>query len=183
MRIVSGAWRGRPIEAPAGLATRPTSERAREAIFSMLVSRIGSFEGLRVLDLFAGSGAMGLEALSRGAAHATFVDHDRAAVAAITASARALGCLNRTDILQGDAAQLARAAAPCHVVFVDAPYGEALTLPAIRRSAAQGWFAPGAMLSVETGKDEALLLDGFDELAARRYGKALVRLLRYQPEA
>ncbi len=74
MRIISGAWRGRTLEAPPGLATRPTADRVREALFSMLVSRLGSFEDLRVADLFAGSGALGFEALSRGAAHATFVE-------------------------------------------------------------------------------------------------------------
>ena len=83
MRIIAGAWRGRPLEAPAGTATRPTSDRAREGLFSMLASRIGSFEGLHVADLFAGTGALGLEALSRGAAHCTFVEKDRAALDAL----------------------------------------------------------------------------------------------------
>ena len=80
MRIIAGEWRGRPLQAPAGQGTRPTADRTRETLFSMLVSRIGSFEGLRVADLYAGSGALGLEALSRGAAHVTFVENDRIAL-------------------------------------------------------------------------------------------------------
>ena len=91
MRVISGRWRGRAIKAPAGEATRPTSDRAREAIFSMLASRLGSFEGLGALDLFAGTGALGIEALSRGAGSACFVDNDAAAVKAIKANLVALG--------------------------------------------------------------------------------------------
>ena len=83
MRIISGRWRGRALKAPAGESTRPTSDRAREAIFSMLTSRLGTFEDLDVLDLFAGTGALGIEALSRGAGTACFIDNDAAAVKAI----------------------------------------------------------------------------------------------------
>src|SRR3954466_14199372 len=91
MRIIAGRWRGRPILAPAGQATRPTSDRTREALFSMLASRLGSFEGLAVADLFAGSGALGLEAPSPGAAHCVFVETDRAAIDAIRRNLAALG--------------------------------------------------------------------------------------------
>ena len=91
MRIIAGEWRGRPIEAPPGLATRPTADRVRETLFSMLASRLGSFEDLRVADLFAGSGALGLEALSRGAATAAFVENDPAAAAVIRRNADKLG--------------------------------------------------------------------------------------------
>src|SRR5690349_4893482 len=90
MRIIAGEWRGRPLEVPADKGTRPTSDRVRETLFSMLASRIGSFEELRVADLFAGSGALGLEALSRGAAHATFVENNAAAAAAIRRNAEKL---------------------------------------------------------------------------------------------
>ena len=86
MRVIAGQWRGRPLVAPAGQGTRPTADRTREALFSMLVSRIGSLEGLRVADLYAGSGALGIEALSRGAAQAVFVENDPAAVRAIRAN-------------------------------------------------------------------------------------------------
>ena len=91
MRIIAGKWRGRPIDGPPGLATRPTADRVREALFSMLASRLGTFEDLRVADLFAGSGALGLEALSRGASHATFVEKDSAAAAVIRRNAAKLG--------------------------------------------------------------------------------------------
>src|SRR3954463_12948610 len=101
MRIIAGRWRGRPLLAPTGQATRPTADRAREALFSMLASRLGSFEGLRVADLFAGSGALGLEALSRGAAHCTFVETDRAALDAIRRNIAALGASG--EVLAGGA--------------------------------------------------------------------------------
>jgi 16S rRNA (guanine966-N2)-methyltransferase len=95
VRVIAGQFRGLPLQAPAGLATRPTADRVRESLFSMLASRIGSFEGLRVADLYAGSGALGFEALSRGAEHATFVDTDRGAAAAIKANADKLGTADR----------------------------------------------------------------------------------------
>src|SRR5216117_1200330 len=91
MRIIAGEWRGRAIEGPPGLATRPTADRVRETLFSMFASRLGTFEDLRVADLFAGSGALGLEALSRGAASATFVENDAAAAAVIRRNAERLG--------------------------------------------------------------------------------------------
>jgi 16S rRNA (guanine966-N2)-methyltransferase len=95
VRIIAGEWRGRPLAAPPGMDTRPTADRVRETLFSMLTSRIGSFEGLRVADLFAGSGALGFEALSRGAATATFVESDPRALAAIRANAAKLGATSR----------------------------------------------------------------------------------------
>ncbi|MGL4541172.1 MAG: RsmD family RNA methyltransferase, partial [Polymorphobacter sp.] len=91
MRIIAGKWRGRALASPPGEATRPTADRVREALFSMLTSRLGSYEGLRVLDGFAGTGALGLEALSRGAAHATFVERDAAAVKALRGNIEKLG--------------------------------------------------------------------------------------------
>ena len=98
MRIIAGDWRGRPLQAPAGQGTRPTSDRTRETLFSMLVSRLGSFEGLRVADLYAGSGALGLEALSRGAAHALFIEKDPSALAAIRANLEALSAAERSSV-------------------------------------------------------------------------------------
>src|SRR5687768_3674487 len=97
MRIIAGAWRGRPLAAPPGQATRPTSDRAREGLFSMLQSRIGSFEGLRVADLFAGTGALGLEALSRGAGHCTFIEKDRAALDVLRRNIERLGAGDRAE--------------------------------------------------------------------------------------
>src|SRR5205085_11318763 len=106
MRIIAGEWRGRVIEAPPGQATRPTADRVRETLFSMLASRLGSFEDLRVADLFAGSGALGFEALSRGAAHTTLVENDAKASAAIRRNADKLTATDRVQLLNGSALAL-----------------------------------------------------------------------------
>jgi 16S rRNA (guanine966-N2)-methyltransferase len=171
MRIVAGKWRGRTIVAPGGEATRPTSDRTREALFSMLASRVGSFEGLEVADIFAGSGALGLEALSRGAARCTFVDNDRAAVEAIRANVAKLGA--EADIRAGNA-EHARFTAPLDVVFLDPPYGSGLAdrvLPALP-------LAPGAWVSVETSRGEQVCAPGLEVEAERSHGKAKITLLR-----
>lgn len=170
MRIVSGRWRGRPLKAPAGDATRPTSDRAREALFSMLASRLGSFEGLRVADLFAGTGALGLEALSRGAAHCTFVEPERAALAALEANVAALSAA---------AAIVARRAesyrgGPFDLLFLDPPYASGLAPAALAAVTA----APGAWASIETAKAETIDCPGWAVEVERVYGKAKITLLR-----
>lgn len=175
MRVISGQWRGRPLKAPPGEATRPTSDRAREAIFSMLTSRLGSFEGLDVLDLFAGTGALGIEALSRGAGSACFVDTDAAAVKAIRANLAALGASG--DVRQSPVTSLGSASRQHHLVFLDPPYGQGLAGPALTHLAAHGWLAPGALISVETAATDPLETD-LEPLVERRFGKARVRLLR-----
>src|SRR3546814_3709469 len=101
MRVISGEWRGRRLVAPKNDATRPTADRTRETLFSMLASRLGSFEGLHVADLFAGSGALGIEALSRGAAHCLFGEQDRDALDALKANLKALGATDRADVRAG----------------------------------------------------------------------------------
>jgi 16S rRNA (guanine966-N2)-methyltransferase len=171
MRIIAGKWRGRRLMAPEGLATRPTSERAREALFSMLQSRLGSFEGLRVADLFAGSGALGLEALSRGAAHCTFVENDSRAVQAIRANVAALGAV--AEVRQG-AAEHARVPEPVHLAFLDPPYGSGLAAAALAKLD----LAAGALLSVETGRNEDVAAPGLETEAVKTYGKAKITLLR-----
>lgn len=171
MRIIAGRWRGRPIVAPAGQATRPTSDRTREALFSMLASRLGSFEELAVADLFAGSGALGLEALSRGAARCTFVETDRTAIEAIRRNLAALGA--EAEILAAPAHQ-ARISGPLDLAFLDPPYRSGLAAPALARLP----LAPGALASVETARDEQVALEGFEAEAVRVYGKAKVTLLR-----
>jgi 16S rRNA (guanine966-N2)-methyltransferase len=184
MRIIAGAWRGRAIAAPAGDATRPTSDRAREAVFSMLTSRLGSFEGLAVLDGFAGSGALGLEALSRGAAHVTFVEQAAAAAAAIRANLKALGAPTaggRATLLVQAMASLGPAPAAVDLVFLDPPYGQGLIPPAIARLAEQGWLTAGTLVAAETAASEAPvtpLATPLDMLAERRFGKARITLLR-----
>jgi len=170
MRIIAGKWRARPIKAPPGQSTRPTSDRAREALFSMLVSRIGSFEGLKVCDLFAGTGALGFEALSRGAAHATFVETDRAALDMLKANAATFGA---------DAAIRAQAAehfsgGPFDLVFADPPYHSGLG----QRALANATLAPAAWASLETARDEAIAIEGLTVEAERIHGKAKITLLR-----
>lgn len=179
MRIVAGRWRGRPLRAPQGDATRPTADRVREALFSMLASRLGSFEDLRVLDLFAGTGALGLEALSRGAAHCTFIETDRGALAALKANIATLGA--EAAVLAMPAAGLGRAPEPAHLALLDPPYGKGLAVPALERLRDHGWLAPLALVSVETGRDEALAPPaGFTLDTSRDHGKARLHLLRVE---
>ena len=153
MRIIAGQWRGRPIEAPPGQATRPTADRVRETLFSMLTSRLGSFEDLRVADLFAGSGALGFEALSRGAASATFVENDASAAAAIRRNADKLGAA--VHIL-GGSALACRASEPFDLIFADPPYAAGSGSAAVEAVVAADWLAPGGWMSVETSRSDAV---------------------------
>jgi 16S rRNA (guanine966-N2)-methyltransferase len=179
MRVISGAWRGRPLVAPAGLATRPTSDRAREGLFSMLASRIGSFEGLAVADLFAGSGSLGLEALSRGAAHCLFVDTDPAAVAALKRNVETLGTAARADVRAQAAEHASPPPRPCDLVMMDPPYRSGLAAQALAHIANERWLAPGAWISVEIGGEEMAVPEGLTLEAERRYGKAQILILRH----
>ena len=174
MRIIAGDWRGRPLEAPPGDATRPTSDRAREGLFSMLASRLGTFAGIEVADLFAGTGALGLEALSRGAAHCTFVEKDRAALEVLKRNAARLGAGDRADIRAQDVAHAALP--PCDLVLMDPPYGAGLAQTALDRAAP--WLAPGGWLSLELHGETPDLPPGLTLDAERRFGKATVMLLR-----
>ena len=176
MRIIAGQWRGRPLLSPPGLATRPTSDRAREALFSMLQSRLGSFEDLSVADLFAGTGALGLEALSRGAARCTFVESDRSAIEALRKNAAKLAAGDRADIRQQDATRIA--GGPFHLVFLDPPYRSGLGEKALAALVAAGALAPGALASVETAKDEEIDVPGLAIDSERTYGKAKLTLFR-----
>ena len=170
MRIIAGKWRGRPIVAPTGIATRPTADRTREALFSMLASRIGSFEGLKVADLFAGTGALGLEALSRGAAHCTFVEQDRAAIGALRANVEKLGAA--ADI-RAQSAEIF-AGGPFDLAFLYPPYGAGLG----QRALGHIRLAPGGWASLETARDEAVEVPGYSLEAERIHGKAKITLLR-----
>lgn len=174
MRIIAGEWRGRAIEAPAGNATRPTSDRAREGLFSMLASRLGSFEGLQVSDLFAGTGALGLEALSRGAAHCTFVETDRAAREALRHNIDRLGGTPRSDVRAQGVEHVSLP--PCDLVLMDPPYGAGLAQPALDRAAA--WLAPGGWLSLEVRSEDIAVPAGLEADAERRFGKATLLLFR-----
>ncbi|GAA4722140.1 16S rRNA (guanine(966)-N(2))-methyltransferase RsmD [Sphingomonas lutea] len=175
MRIIAGRWRGRTIEASSGLATRPTADRTRETLFSMLTSRLGSFEHLRVADLFAGSGALGLEAMSRGAAHVTFVESDAAALAILKRNAAKLDA--EVQILGGSALSLPKSE-PFDLILADPPYGDGSGTSAIESVLRAEWLAPGGWLSVETGRGEIVDPGGLIVDAERNVGKAKLTLLR-----
>ena len=175
MRIIAGAWRGRTIEAPPGQSTRPTGDRVRETLFSMLASRLGSFEELRIADLFAGSGALGFEALSRGAASATFVENDPRAAAVIRRNAEMLGA--SVQILGGSALALPRAG-PFDLIFADPPYGEGAGTSVVQGAEKAGWLASGGWMSVETSRADVIDPGSFAIEATRDVGRARLTLLR-----
>ena len=177
MRIIAGTWRGRRLIAPAGDATRPTADRTREALFSMLTSRLGSFEGLKVADICAGTGALGLEALSRGAAHCTFVERDRPAIDALRANIAKLG---EAALLAAEVRAIAAesfSGGAYDLVLIDPPYGSGLAQKILPRIG----FAPGGWASVETASKEEMAVPGFTVEAERVHGKARITLLRSAP--
>ncbi|MFN3749505.1 MAG: 16S rRNA (guanine(966)-N(2))-methyltransferase RsmD [Sphingorhabdus sp.] len=178
MRIISGTWRSRPLVAPKGDTTRPTADRTRETLFSMLTSRLGSFEGLQVLDLFSGSGALGLEALSRGAAYCVFVEQDRAALEALESNIAKLGAGSQSEVRRGSALMLGPARKPFDLILMDPPYGTGAGSVALDKLARLGWIAPGALISIETGNREDTEVKGFEIDTIRDIGKARVTLLR-----
>jgi 16S rRNA (guanine966-N2)-methyltransferase len=177
VRIIAGEWRGRPIAAPSGQATRPTADRVRETLFSMLASRLGSFEDLRVADLFAGSGALGLEALSRGAAAVTFVENNASANAALKSNVSKLGASERVQILPGSAFALPRSA-PFDLVLADPPYAPGSGTAAVSAVAQAQWLAPGGWMSVETARGDAVDPCGLAIEARRDVRRATLTLLR-----
>ena len=177
MRIIAGQFRGRTLEAPPGISTRPTGDRVREALFSMLASRIGSFEGLRVADLYAGSGALGLEALSRGAAHATFVETDPSAQAAIKANAARLGVAERVRSLGGSALALPRSE-PFDLIFADPPYAPGSGSGIVKAVSAADWLAAGGWMSIETDRRDPVEPAGYEVEVEREIGRARITLLR-----
>ncbi|BBD97313.1 6S rRNA (guanine(966)-N(2))-methyltransferase RsmD [Sphingobium amiense] len=176
MRIIAGHWRGRTLVAPKGDATRPTADRTRETLFSMLLSRIGSFEGLSVGDFFAGSGALGFEALSRGAASCLFVEQDRAALDAIKRNGETLGI--RPDVRAASVLSLGSASKPLDVLFMDAPYSTGAGQVALDKLARQGWTGPASWISIETDRREDVAVKGFAVDTVRDVGKARLTLLR-----
>jgi 16S rRNA (guanine966-N2)-methyltransferase len=185
MRIVGGRYRGRRLLAPAGEAVRPTSDRAREALFNILShGRFAAdgipFAGAAVLDAFAGTGALGLEALSRGAAEAVFIERDPESVAVLRRNVASLGESAHAEIVPGDATRPPRARLECRVAFIDPPYRSGLAIPALEALDRAGWFAPDALAIVELGaREEFVPPAGFTLLDERVYGAArLVFLCR-----
>lgn len=145
----------------------------------MLLSEIGTFEGLNVADLFAGTGALGLEALSRGAAHVTFVEDAPHALSALRSNITRLQADSRCTVLPRRAPTLPQAPAPVHLAFLDAPYGKGLTSPTLAALVQQGWLAAGALVSAEISTEESLSVEELETLKDRRYGKARILLFRH----
>ncbi len=183
MRIVAGRFRGRTLAAPPGTGTRPTTDRLRESIFNILAHGDFPLDGARVLDLFAGTGALGLEALSRGARFALFVEEGADARAAIRTNIEALGLTGATKLFRRDATALGpmppSAGGPFDLIFLDPPYGGGLAEQAIASARAGGWLGPGAILVVETGAaDPFVSPPGLEGVQTRAYGDTSVRILR-----
>ncbi len=210
MRIVAGRHRGRRLEAPAGMAVRPTADRTREALFNILTQgklpwrapvggqgvggqavegqgaesrgaepRANPLAGARALDAFAGTGALGLEALSRGAAFVTFMENQAAALAACRNNIALLEETARAQALRCDVLRPPPAPAPCDLVLMDPPYNQGLAAPALAALEAAGWLAPGALGVVELlAKEPFALPEGFEALDERKYGKARLVFLR-----
>jgi 16S rRNA (guanine966-N2)-methyltransferase len=184
MRIVSGRWKGKALVAPAGDTTRPTSDRARQAVFNIIEHApwSGGLGGANILDLFAGTGALGLEALSRGGASCLFIDRDTSARAALMTNIEACSAQGITRVWKRDAGELGimppSANGPFDLVFVDPPYGKGLDSAALR-ALTQGWLSPAALIVLERGRGEMpLVSDGFDILESRDYGAAQIVFLR-----
>jgi 16S rRNA (guanine966-N2)-methyltransferase len=188
LRIVGGRHRGRSIAAPEGLATRPTSSRAREALFNILIHANWRRDGTsplieaRVLDAFAGSGALGLEALSRGAARVTFLDNDPHAIRLIGENLRKLKETAAARVVRADATRPPPAREPCDLIFLDPPYRSGQAPAALAALDQAGWIAPDAIVTVELAHNEDLTPPvGFEAIDERRYGAAKIAILRKTP--
>ena len=184
MRIVAGKFRGRPIATPDNDRTRPTSDRVREAVFNILAHGIDGFalEGARVLDLFAGTGALGLEALSRGAVYCLFVEEDAEARALIRRNVEALGLTGITKVFRRDATALGPVSnrGTFQLVFLDPPYGKGLGERALASAAAGAWLSPGAIAVIEERKGTHVALwAGVTQLDQRTWGDTQVLFARY----
>jgi 16S rRNA (guanine966-N2)-methyltransferase len=184
MRIVGGRHRGRRLIVPPGDAVRPTSDRAREALFNILshgdFAAAGSpFADENVLDAFAGTGALGIEALSRGARRGAFIETDRSALAALRRNLAALDETDTAEIIAGDATRPPRAPFAAAMAFLDPPYRSGLAAPALEALAAAGWLAPRALAIVEIAAKEPFSSpSGFAMIDERRYGAAKLVFLR-----
>ncbi|MFZ1743663.1 MAG: 16S rRNA (guanine(966)-N(2))-methyltransferase RsmD [Pontixanthobacter sp.] len=177
MRIIAGEWRGRKLIAPKGESTRPTADRTRETLFNMLTSRLGSFEGLRVADLFAGSGMLGLEALSRGAAHCLFVEQEEHALKAIRANIATLDAKIRTDVRAGSVLTLGAAREPLDLILLDPPYETGAGMVALDKLGRLGWIGPATWVVLETSVPEEVSVKGLEIQAERKVGKAKLTFL------
>ena len=190
MRIIAGEFGGRRLATPAGEGCRPAMGRTREALFSMLEARGADMAKARVLDIFAGSGSLALEALSRGAPEAVLVENAQNALRAIEANVEVLGLTGRARVIREDALRFLRRrpetvqGAPFDLVFLDPPYRKALALPALTALAGAGWLAPGALVTAEV--EEGLApgpVPGLELLAERRFGQTVVHIWKHAEPA
>lgn len=183
MRIISGSFKGQAIKAPDGRSTRPTSDRARESLFNVLAHAgwAPPLEGARVIDLFAGSGALGFEAMSRGASFCLFVETDSAARGAIRDNIEAFQLFGNTRIHRRSATDLgpkpAGVGSPFTLAFLDPPYHKELVDPCLRTLRTGGWLSPEALVVVETDAKETFLHEGYREIDTREAGKARLTML------
>ena len=189
LRIIAGRHRGRRLETEPGSRVRPTAERVREAVFNKLTHGLiseggAALTGVRVADIFAGAGAMGLEALSRGADHVTFIDLSGRSLRLIERNAQSLGEEDAVSLQLRDGADPGAAPSANGLVFLDAPYGSGLSAPALSALARDGWLEDGAIAVVERGASEDLAVpERFTLIDERRYGVAKVAFLRYEGAA
>ena len=184
MRVVGGGLKGQKLIAPSGPDTRPTTDRVRESLFNILAHGIDfNFDGARVIDLFAGSGALGIEAMSRGAAFCLFVEQAAPAKAAIRANCNVLGLTDAVQLHRRSAICLGELPTslngPFDLAFLDAPYGQGLTTPALTELGQGGWLKPDALCVVEQNKKmPPALPSGFEELDRRQFGQTQIGFLR-----
>lgn len=183
MRVIAGTFRGRKLATPQGESCRPAMGRTREALFSMLEARGAVMAGARVLDLFAGSGSLAFEALSRGASEAWLVENARPSLAAIEANVAALGLEGRVRVFREDVLRFLRrpahtlAGGPFDLIFLDPPYRKALLQPALTALAAPGWLAPGALVAAEVEEGlEPEPVPGLAPLVLRRFGQTVIHI-------
>lgn len=178
MRIIGGKYRGKKLFAPEGVDVRPTGERAREALFSILYSRLGNLEKCDVLDVFAGTGAFGLEAISRGANSATFIDINPALVSKNAALFQ--NEQHKINIIRANALKIPLAKKTYNLLFMDAPYAKNLSEPTIQNLSEKNWLANDALCIIETRRDEALELKShFLKIDERLYGLACIHLYMF----
>lgn len=188
MQIIGGRFRGKKLATPEGAdIVRPTSSRAREAIFNILLHSFQDYDfsltGARTADLFSGTGALGLEALSRGAQHVTFVEKAVPALVALKRNVRSMRLEKETRILATDALQLPKATSPFSLILMDPPYAHAVTSTVLQDLAIKGWVTAGSVVVSETPAGvEQCSATGFQVLTERRYGKAMARFFLYRPE-
>lgn len=185
LRISGGKHLNRRLEMTDDKDVRPTAERTRQAVFNRLAHGLlandgATLDGVRVVDVFAGSGALGFEALSRGAAHVTFIEKDRQAVRRLERNAAALGETGHVQLLQRDGTNPGLSLGPCELAFLDPPYRSGLAEAALVALAKDGWLAPGAICVVETAATEdAVVPEGFVEIDQRKYGAGKITMLRW----